>query len=72
MPNDGLQANLVIARMAITETGCMARTRRKSFDLHVANMCSSDAYQVPAKGSVQCGTHGDGHRLYTSHPDIGS
>ena len=36
--------------MVITEIGCMAHARRKFFDLHVANMCSSDAYQSPAKG----------------------
>lgn len=36
--------------MAINEIGCMARARRKFFDLLVANMCSSDAYQVPAMG----------------------
>ncbi len=36
--------------MAITEIGWMAHARRKFFDLHVANMCSSDAYLVPAKG----------------------
>ncbi len=37
-------------QMAITEIGCRAHARRKIFDLHVANMCSPDAYKVPAKG----------------------